>query len=138
MTARRASLLLRVVAKSIDFIVIFAAAEALPKAGWLAGLGYLLIGDGLYEGRSLGKRLTGLRVLSASGVACRMQDSILRNSTLGAGLLLWKVPFVGWLFLTAIIAVELIVMMGSAEGIRIGDDLAKTTVVEIQKTVQET
>lgn len=136
--ARRASILLRVVAKSIDFIVILAAAEALPKAGWLAGMGYLLIGDGLFEGKSFGKRLTGLKVISASGAPCRMEDSLLRNATLGAGLLLYKIPFIGWMLLAAVIAVEVIVMMGSREGSRIGDELAKTTVVDSQADIKET
>ncbi|MEJ2314421.1 MAG: hypothetical protein P8Y85_06530, partial [Nitrospirota bacterium] len=82
MENRRAGLLLRVVAKSIDFIIILAAAEALPRAGWLGGLVYLLISDGLLDGRSVGKKLTGLKVEAAGGRACTIRDSILRNSTL--------------------------------------------------------
>ena len=62
---KRAGLLLRTVAKILDFIIIAAAAEVLPKAGFYAGLAYLLIGDGLFDGRSLGKKIVGLRVVSA-------------------------------------------------------------------------
>lgn len=134
----RASLLLRVVSKGIDFVLIFAAAEALPKAGWLAGIGYLLISDGLFDGRSIGKKLTGLRVADEAGAPCTIKGSILRNSTLTIGLLLWKIPFLGWIFLLAVIALEFILLVGSKEGRRLGDEIARTSVVETSKAVQET
>ena len=137
MGKKRAGLLLRVVSKSIDFIMILAAAEALPKAGWLAGLIYLLISDGLFAGRSIGKKLTGLRVETAGGTACTIKDSILRNSTLGIGLILWKVPVVGWLLLAAVVALEFVILIGSNEGTRLGDEIAKTSVVETAEAEQE-
>ncbi len=137
MVKKRAGLLLRVVSKSIDFILVFAAAEALPKAGWLAGLIYILIGDGLFGGSSIGKKLTGLRVEAAGGRACTIKDSILRNSTLGAGIVLWRVPIIGWLLLAAVAALEFIILIGSKEGARLGDDLAKTSVYETTGPAQE-
>jgi uncharacterized RDD family membrane protein YckC len=137
MEKKRAGLLLRVVSKGIDFIVILAAAEALPKAGWLAGLTYLLISDGLINGQSLGKKLTGLRVETTEGVPCTIKDSILRNSTLAVGLLLWKIPLVGWLLLAAVMALEFIILIGSKENARLGDEIAKTSVVEIAGEKQE-
>jgi uncharacterized RDD family membrane protein YckC len=127
---RAASLLVRAVSKAVDFILIFAAAEALPKAGWLAGLAYLLVGDGLEGGRSVGKRLTGLRVINESGGACSIRNSMIRNSTLALGLVLWKLPAVGWLLLTAVIALECIMVLGSDRKRRLGDELAHTSVVE--------
>ena len=114
----------------MDFIIIFAAAEALPKAGWLAGLAYLLAGDGFEGGRSIGKRLTGLRVASESGGACSIRDSMIRNSTLAVGFVLWKLPAVGWLLLTAVVAFECILILGSDGKRRLGDELAHTAVVE--------
>jgi uncharacterized RDD family membrane protein YckC len=135
--ALSASLLLRTVAKSIDFIIIFAAAEALPNAGWLAGLGYLLISDGLFDGRSIGKRLTGLKVVTASGASCTIKDSILRNSILAGGLFLWRVPLLGWLLLLAVVAFEFVVLLGSKEGLRLGDEIAGTSVLEISESKEE-
>jgi uncharacterized RDD family membrane protein YckC len=137
MGKKRAGLLLRVVSKGIDFILILAAAEALPKAGWLAGLIYLLISDGLINGQSLGKKLTGLRVETAEGAPCTIKDSIVRNSTLAVGLLLWKIPFLGWILLAAVVALEFIILIGSKEGARLGDEIAKTSVVEIAGEKQE-
>jgi uncharacterized RDD family membrane protein YckC len=134
---RNASLLLRVVSKSIDFILILAAAEALPRAGWIAGLVYLLISDGLFEGRSIGKRLAGLRAVGASGAPCSIKESILRNSTLAAGLVLWKIPLIGWILLSAILALEFTVLLGSKEGTRLGDEIAKTSVLETAGEKQE-
>jgi len=128
---KKASLLLRVFAKALDFILIAAVTEMVPKAGFYAGLSYLLISDGLFDGRSLGKRLMGLRVVSGgSGGPCSMRQSIVRNLPLGAGLLLYRVPLIGWIFILIISAVEFLILLGSKEGMRIGDELAKTMVIE--------
>ncbi len=129
---KRAGLLLRVIAKALDFVVIAAAVEVMPKAGFFAGLLYLLIGDGLFEGRSLGKRLVGLRVVSADiDKPCTFRGSILRNCTFGLGYLLFKIPWIGWIFIIIVSALEFIVLLGSKDGMRIGDDIAKTKVIAL-------
>jgi len=132
---KRASLLLRGFAKVLDFILIAAAAELVPKAGFYAGLSYLLISDGLFDGRSIGKRLMGIKVVSvATGTPCSMKESILRNVPLGFGLLLYKVPLVGWIFVFIISALEFLILLGSRDGMRFGDELAKTLVIEGSRT----
>lgn len=128
---KKASLLLRVFAKAIDFILIAAVTELVPRAGFYAGLSYLLISDGLFDGRSIGKRLMGLRVTaSATGAPCTMRESILRNAPLGAGLLLWKVPLLGWVFIVLVSVIEFLILLGSHEQKRLGDELAGTVVTE--------
>lgn len=131
----RAGLLLRVSAKVLDFILIAAVAEIIPKAGFYAGLSYLLISDGLFEGRSVGKFLIGLRVVSVPGnQPCSVKESIIRNSVLAIGLLPYKLPWIGawigWIFIGAVSAVEFLILMGSKEGMRLGDELARTIVIE--------
>lgn len=128
---KRAGLLLRGMAKTIDFIIVAAAAEMIPRAGFFAGLAYLLISDGLFEGRSLGKQLIGLRVVSTvTDKACSVRESILRNFMLCIGILLWKIPLVGWVIMILILAFEFVMLLGSKEGMRFGDEIAKTTVIE--------
>jgi uncharacterized RDD family membrane protein YckC len=128
---KKASLLLRVFAKALDFILIAAINEMVPKAGFYAGLSYLFISDGLFDGRSLGKRLMGLRVVAAgSGGPCSMRQSIVRNAPLCAGLLFSRIPLIGWVFIVVISAVEFLILLGSKEGMRLGDELAKTMVIE--------
>jgi uncharacterized RDD family membrane protein YckC len=129
---KRASLLLRAIAKTLDFIIIAAAGEVIPKAGFFAGLAYLLIGDGLFDGRSLGKKLIGLRVVSAeTNEPCSFIGSILRNSIFGIGYLLYKIPWLGWIFIVIVIVFEFIIMLGSKDGMRLGDEIAKTRVVTV-------
>lgn len=128
--ARTASLLSRVVAKAVDLILILAATEVLPTAGFLAGIGYILIGDGLWGGRSLGKRLLGLSVLGEGEKPCTLGESILRNITIAAAIFFWWALFAGWLLAGIILAVEFIVLAGSPLGRRIGDEMANTRVVE--------
>jgi uncharacterized RDD family membrane protein YckC len=134
---KSASLLLRAVSKGIDFIIILAAAEALPTAGWPAGFVYLLISDGLGGGKSIGKRLAGIRVLAESGAPCSIKDSILRNSTLALGLLLLKLPVFGWLIMLGIIALESIILIGNKNKMRLGDEIANTSVVETTEATEE-
>ena len=136
---KKASLLLRVFAKALDFILIALVTEMVPKAGFYAGLSYLLISDGLFDGRSIGKRLMGLGVVSTvTGTPCSMKQSILRNAPLGAGLLLYRVPLIGWIFIVIISSVEFLILLGSKEGMRLGDELAKTLVIEETPLKNET
>jgi uncharacterized RDD family membrane protein YckC len=135
---KRAGLLLRTVAKILDFIIIAAAVEVVPTAGFFAGLAYLLIGDGLFDGRSLGKKLIGLRVVSAdTNIPCTFRDSILRNSTLGIGFLFYKVLWLGWMLIILISIIEFIILLGSKDGKRFGDEIAKTVVIESPQIRQE-
>ena len=137
MTDKRASLLLRAAGKSIDLIMILAAMEALPKAGWLAGLIYLLVGDGVFGGQSIGKKLTGTMAMTTSGAACTVKESIIRNSTLAVGLLLLKIPYAGWLLLAAVFVLEFLIMLGSSKNARLGDELAGTSVMQLAEAVEE-
>lgn len=128
---RRAGLLLRTAAKILDLILIAAVIEVIPKAGLLAGLAYLLLGDGLFDGRSLGKKLIRLQVISIeTRQACTFRESLLRNSTLGFGYAFWLIPWIGWIVFPAVAAVEFILILGSKESRRLGDDIAGTTVIE--------
>lgn len=138
----KANFLNRVIAKSIDFILVAVLYEVIPKIGFFAGLIYLIIADGLFEGRSIGKRLIGLKVVVKYAddrvLPCGYKESILRNTPFAMAYILFgiitAVPFIGWLISFVLIAVivvfESLVMMGSDEGMRLGDEIAKTRVVE--------
>ncbi len=128
---RSASLLLRTAAKIIDFILIAAVIEIIPRAGYFAGLAYLLLGDGLFDGRSIGKKLLKIRVISkATNGPCTFRDSILRNCTLAGGYILWIIPWIGWIFILLTSALEFILILGSRDGMRLGDEIAGTLVTE--------
>lgn len=128
---RSAGLLLRTAARVIDFILIAAALELVPKAGYFGGLAYLLLGDGFFDGRSVGKKLIGLCVVSSeTNTPCTIKDSILRNSTLALGFSFWFIPWIGWVFVVAASALEFILILGSKNGKRLGDEIAKTLVKE--------
>jgi hypothetical protein len=45
--------------------------------------------------------------------------------------LLFGIPFVGWVFSLLILIFEFLLMLGNPDGMRIGDDLAATKVVEV-------
>jgi len=124
-------LLLRVMAKLLDIIVIAAAAGLAPKVGFLAGLAYLLIGDGLFDGRSLGKKIMRLRVVTAdSGVSGGFRASMIRNAPFAAAMLLFNIPFAGWIFPAFVLVFEFLLALGNGDGMRLGDDFAGTRVLE--------
>jgi len=135
---KTAGLLVRTIAKILDFIIIAVAVELVPKAGFYAALAYLLIGDGLFDGGSLGKKLIGLRVVSADSFKpCSFRDSILRNGLLGIGFLFYKILWLGWIFVAIVSAFEFIILLGSKNRMRIGDEFARTIVIESPKLKQE-
>jgi uncharacterized RDD family membrane protein YckC len=79
----------------------------------------------------VGKKLIKLKVVSSeTQQPCTFRDSILRNSTFALGCLLWLVPWVGWIFMVIVSALELVLALGSKEGKRLGDEFARTSVIE--------
>jgi uncharacterized RDD family membrane protein YckC len=134
----KASLLLRCIAKALDFIIIAAAAKIIPHVGYIAGIVYVFISDGLFDGRSIGKKILKLKVISLSaGSSSAFRDSILRNTTIAAALLLYEIPLVGWFLFTSIVAVEFLLMLGNKDGMRLGDDIANTKVIEDKALISE-
>lgn len=135
---KKASLLLRVFAKILDLLIIAVMAELVPKAGFYAGVFFMLISDSLFNGRSPGKYLMGIKTVSLKdGKPCSVRDSILRNSIFGIGLLLYRIPIIGWLFFVLVAAFEFLILLGSNEGMRLGDELAKTSVFEARLSPSE-
>jgi len=138
----KADLLSRIIAKTIDFIIVVALYEIIPKVGFFAGFTYLLIADGLFEGRSAGKKLIGLRVIvrdrNNGTAACEYKESIYRNFPFAVGYILYGIlkiiPLIGWIIgfviVIGILLFESLVILGSEEGVRLGDELAKTRVVQ--------
>jgi len=108
-----------------------AAGNLLPPVGWLAGLAYILIGDGFAGGRSIGKRLTGLQTvnLRTQDVA-GFKESIIRNLPVAAAYLLFLLPYVGWMAAAGIIAFEGLLIIGNEQGLRLGDEVAHTQVLQ--------
>lgn len=130
----KANLLNRFIARFIDFLIAGALLKLLPPIGFLAGITYLLIGDGLFDGRSLGKKFIGLRVIVTNkDVGCSFRESIIRNLPFGIGYILFGIPWIGWIFALIICTFEGLLVIGSETGARIGDELAKTQVIDDRK-----
>ena len=71
----------RILAWLIDFLVVLGLALLFQQAGWLAGAGYVLSRDALFNnGQSIGKRLMDLKVVvGPDRVRCGFRSSIIRN-----------------------------------------------------------
>ncbi len=138
----KAASLNRIIAKIIDFVIVMALLKIIPGLGFFAGLTYLILADGLFQGRSAGKRLMGLRVSicdeSDHEIAeCRYQESVYRNFPFAIGYILagifWNIPILGAVLsiitVAAVLVLESLIMLGSENSRRLGDEMAKTMVV---------
>jgi len=131
----KAHILHRYIAKAIDFIIACALALILIPVGPVAGLLYILIADGFSHGKSVGKMLIGLKVVhekDASRVA--FKESIIRNIPFALAYIFFVIPFLGW-FLFIIVGLPIIIFESyliyhDESGLRVGDILAKTQVVD--------
>ena len=127
----KAHVLNRFIAKLIDLLMVVAADEIAPPVGFLSGLAYILIADGFAGGRSIGKRLVGLQTLRVdSQEPAGFRESIIRNLPLGAAQVAFAVPYVGWLVSLAILAFEGLLIVGNEQGRRLGDEIARTHVLD--------
>jgi len=132
----KANLLNRFIAKFVDFLVVALLYEIPFRISFLIGVVYLFIADGFVTG-SVGKRLIGLRVVAIehySEIAFR--ESIIRNIPFGLAYVISTIPFIGWLIALAIVGFEFFLMIGNPNGIRLGDEMAKTFVSDLRVTRQ--
>ena len=127
----KAHVLNRALARWVDLLIAAAVDQAVPPVGFLAGLIYLLAADGLSQGRSLGKRLVGLQTWSLKRrEAASFSESIIRNLPFAVLFLLFQIPFAGWVFALVVAGFEGLLVIGNERGLRLGDELAQTQVLD--------
>jgi hypothetical protein len=127
----KAQVLNRFIAKLVDLLIVAAADKLVPPVGFLAGLAYILVADGFAGGRSVGKRLIGLQtILPRAREAAGFKESIVRNLPFGLAYLMFEIPYVGWMIATAMVSVEGLLIIGNDYGRRLGDEIARTQVLD--------
>ncbi len=135
--ARRARYLSRLIGKAADLIVAMSLWHIPGAAGVAACLFYILTSDGFPGGRSLGKWLTGLKVVRIDREGMDFQASLTRNLTVAVPFLLYLLPGIGpFLACTlgvAVLLVEAYLGFYDPEGQRAGDSIAETLVVEYRQ-----
>jgi len=103
----------------------------IPILGWIIGTVYILLRDGLFGGESLGKKILGLKTINLEkNQNANFVDSILRNLTLAFAYILMLIPVIGWIAAPIIIITEALFILSDEKGIRFGDRLANTQVIE--------
>ena len=154
---RKADLVKRFLAALIDGLIAGAVGFVfglfgtfMSGVGVLIGAGYVLVRDGLEtaytDGRSVGKKVIGLRAVRLDGGPMTLDTSVRRNWTLAAGglvsglgtmlvglgpLALLGVPILLLSVLVSLLGlVEAALVVTNAEGRRIGDKTGGTVVVE--------
>jgi len=129
---QKADLTTRSIACFVDLLIVIALWRLPDVLGFLSACGYILVRDGLFQGRSVGKKLIGLRVAGeeAEAPVPAYRESIIRNTPLAAASILFLIPYAGWVLGPAAGVVEGLVALGDDRGMRIGDMLARTWVVQ--------
>jgi uncharacterized RDD family membrane protein YckC len=131
----KATFLERASAKFIDVAFALILASVISPIGPAIGFVYSLIADGLMDGRSIGKRLVGIKVIDiTTNKPCSIHKSILRNIPFGFALLMFIVPVIGlFLFIfigLSVVGVETYFLYTDLGSMRIGDTLADTIVIK--------
>ncbi len=134
---QKADLTTRAVAGFVDLLLIIGLARLPDVLGFLSALGYILIRDGLFQGRSVGKKLIGLSVVTEGGGGAAYRESIIRNIPLAAAYILFLIPYAGWVLGPLALGMECLVAVGDDQGMRIGDMLARTRVVQPDRAAAE-
>ena len=129
---RKADVTTRAIAGMVDLLLIIGLTRLPDVIGFLSAAGYILIRDGLFDRRSIGKKLIGLRMQSSegSGTEITYRESIIRNAPLFVSYSLFLVPYAGWILGPLALGVECLAAIGDERGMRIGDLLARTYVAE--------
>src|SRR5512137_1671527 len=111
---QKADLTTRTVAGFIDLLIVIGAARLPDVIGLLAAVGYILVRDGLFAQQSVGKKVIGLRVVSADepGRGVSFRESIIRNMPLAAAFLLFGIPYAGWVLGPLVLGVEGLAALG--------------------------
>jgi len=136
---QKADLTTRAVAGFVDLLLIIGLARLPDILGFLSASGYILFRDGLFQGRSVGKKLIGLSVSMEDDEkrAATYRESIIRNVPFAAAYILFLIPYAGWVLGPLALSIEGLVAMGDDRGMRIGDMLARTCVVQPNRAVSE-
>jgi len=128
----------RIMAKLIDCLIVVAI-YFLGSAIWfpmgvLAAMSYAAMQDGLGVGQSIGKRIFGLRVIEDQmGLPCSFRVSFIRNIMFTMAVPLAVMPILWILFFAVavpLIVLELYLIVSLDSGVRLGDVLGNTLVVE--------
>ncbi len=144
--AAKADLVKRGAAMIIDSVVASILGQ-IPLVGWIAGMGYILVRDGLdielINRQSIGKKLLGLKAVRLDGEDMDIATSVRRNwmFALGAlaGIVAW-IPILGFLAVLGISLIsfligvyEVYLVFTDTEGRRWGDTFGGTKVIEIDE-----
>jgi uncharacterized RDD family membrane protein YckC len=136
----KAELLPRLLARLTDLILAaFLPIAAGPAGGILAVL-FLLFADGMLHGQSPGKKLMGIKVVHLpSRREADYRESALRNFPFALALLAHLLPSIGeflfWTVGPAILVYEGFRVVSDKLGLRVGDLLGQTQVVDTKVLV---
>lgn len=136
----KAELLPRLLARLFDLMVCGALAALMHRAGAAAGALYLLLADGLFRGQSLGKRLLGIKVVHVpTRLGAGARQSMVRNFPMALVGLLAMGPHDHWRLLAGgsvvVLGAEAYRALTDPLGLRLGDGLASTQVVDAKAVV---
>ena len=138
----KAELLPRMIARLTDFILASFLTMTAGEAGLILAVLFLLFADGIARGQSPGKKLMGIKVVHLpSGFDADYRESALRNFPLALPLLISVIPEVGpvlfWTLGPAVLLFEGSRVLFDKLGLRAGDLLANTQVVDTKVAVGE-
>jgi uncharacterized RDD family membrane protein YckC len=130
----------RLIAALIDGALSSVVSMLIPVLGAIVATVYMFGKDGLFDGRSVGKKVMKLQVMTESGAPATYADSAKRNAIFALPYVLMIIPVLGWVVAhfigLAIVIVELVLLISDPKGKRIGDKWAGTQVIKAEESTQ--
>ncbi len=123
----------RIVAKFIDLLLVFIGMSILYPFGSLCGIVYMLVSDMIFSGRSVGKKLMDIVVVTTKNDPLDRYQLVLRNLLFSGTFFFLAFSIIGWiLFFTVglfFIIFEIYLMITNDNNQRLGDIMAHTKVI---------
>ena len=140
----RRRVFVRIIAKTIDFMVFMVFAVFLPRPlGPVLGCLYSLLADGTnykkFRGQSIGKKLFGIQVVHIrKRTPISFRESALRNSPVAVATFFAIIPLWGWLIVALLglplLCMEVYLMWTVTTGHRLGDVMGDSEVVNVKRS----
>ncbi len=134
----KVDLMSRFLAALIDGVLSSVVSMVIPVLGGILATVYMLGKDGLFDGRSVGKKVLNIQVVTETGQPADYTVSAKRNAIFAVPYVIMIIPVLGWAIAPivglSLAIIETVLVFSDTKGRRLGDKWAGTQVIKSEET----